>query len=348
MAEFSGSPTAPRTQNGVLKQDAKFAAVALALLQRQLVLPALFDRHAEAEFAGALGDTVNIRRPSVLKAYKRSMRTNPDGSADRYKRNILNEWSIPVRLDTNMYSAINLPDAMMTLDVGSFASQVIDPQIRALAEMFEDEVAAAMAAKFSANPKAASLALDLSTITDIEQQAAAIRRHLTKIRKNMNDENLPANGRVIVLGSLLESILLTDPHLTRLDESGTTSALQEAQLGRLYGFTFISSNAVAEDAMFAFHGSALQLTTMAPANPSGAPFSSSLSANGVSLRYIRDYDFEVATDRSLINTYFGIGEVTDVPAAVLKSIDTTSYVDLAAQAKQLRGLSIKVTFPKAS
>ncbi|MFC0547051.1 P22 phage major capsid protein family protein [Kutzneria chonburiensis] len=348
MAEYNGNPTAPRTQGGLLKQDAKFAATAIALLLRQLVLPSLFDTHAEGEFSGALGDTVNIKRPSVLKSYKRDMRTNPNGGTDKYKRNVLNEWSIPVRLDTNLYTAINLSDAMMTLDVTSFATQVIDPQIRALAEQYEDEVAAAMATKFAANPKSASLALDLSKITDIEQQAAAIRRHLARVRKAFNDENIPSNGRVIVLGSLLESILLTDPHLTRMDEAGTTSALTEAVLGRLYGFTLVSSNAVAEDAFFAFHGSALQLITMAPANPAGAPFSSSLSANGVALRYIRDYDFEVATDRSLINTYMGIGEVLDVPAAVMKNLDTTSYVDLQAQAKQLRGFSIAVTFPKAT
>ncbi|GGM39515.1 hypothetical protein GCM10012275_07990 [Longimycelium tulufanense] len=325
------SPTMPRAENGLLKQDAKLAATALSLLERRLILPGLFDRHAEGEFRGALGDTINVKRPSKLKAKRRALR-----ATGTFERSVLNEWSIPVRLADNVYSAINLPDEMLTLDVESFATQVIDPQIRAIAEDYEDMVATKMEASFGDGGT-----LDLSKVTDDEAKAALIRRHLTSLRKALNAENVPTAGRYAVLGGEIERILLTDPHLTKVDESGSASALREAVIGRLYGFTLLSSNAVPENAFYSFHGSALQLVSMAPANPQGATYSTSLSANGVALRYIRDYDFEQATDRSLINVYTGIGEVKDIPAKEDVSGITDPAV-LLSKATQVRGLKTTV------
>ncbi|MFF7588623.1 hypothetical protein ACFZCK_14165 [Kitasatospora purpeofusca] len=339
--------------NGVIVQNGKLAATGLALLQRALILPALFDKRGEGEFKGAVKDTINIKRPTVLKA-----KSNKFRSKQAYTFvNQLNEWSIPVTLDDNLYTTVALPDDFATMDLQSKAEQVIAPQIRAIAEAWENYVAAKMKASFT--PVGASGVTTITAADDFEA-GKGIRNLITRLRKQFNDENVSANGRYLVVGSEVERLLLNDPHLTKMDESGTTTALREAVIGKLYSFTIISSNSVGENDVFAFVSSALQLVSMAPVSPQGASFASSLSANGVSLRYIQDYDIETTTDRSLINTYIGCGEVKDIPVKELdklfdaagnskNGLAAVEDIDPATLAKQIRGLqtSIKVVAPPA-
>ncbi|MCZ0973158.1 hypothetical protein O1L55_20690 [Streptomyces albulus] len=326
------------TGAGTIVQAEKLAATAIELLQRQLVLPTLFDKHAEGEFKGALGDVINIRRPSRLRGslhkdgHRKSRTADPDqgGAAamgimtNKYQASDLNEYAIQVQLAEDLYSAINIPDEVATLDIQSYAMQVLEPQVRGLAERYEDFLAECMETSFQ--PYDNDLIKggkgeidvkfdDISPGTELgrENVAAQVRMAILNIRKRMNKENVPQVGRHLVVGSDVEAVLLLDPHLIKASWAGDDNALRDAQVGKIYGFDVYCSNSVPVDSLYAFHSSALQLVSMAPAAPQGAPFVSSLSSNSMALRYIRDYDFSNARDRSLINTYLGVGEVKDFP-----------------------------------
>lgn len=336
---------------GVLVQAQKFAQVSIEILMAQLLLPALFDKHAEAEFRGAMNDTVNVKRPSWITAQDplpmRKDRSgfptaapNSSGSNVGYVNSRVNEFTIPVKLTSDLYSAMPLTDEMLTLDIRSYAEQVLQPQTRSIADKYEALVAQAMRTHFQPydypeGPAATGTVAiggdDLATAT------AKIRGVVLLIRKALNDRNVGPNRHLLV-GSAVESLMLQDPNLIRADWAGDNSALRGAQVGKLYGLNVVTSSSIAEDEIFAWHPSALRMVSMAPVAPEGVTWASSVGAHGLSLRLIRDYDYQWAQDRSLMNCYFGIGNVTDyATAAEQTAADETKL-------RQYRGLKARIDF----
>ncbi len=224
----------------------------------------------------------------------RDMDTRPDYAIVSES---LNESSIAVTLDTHVYSAVDLSDAELSLDITNFGVQVLTPQIRSIANRVE----------FMVGKKLNSLTPTVVTSTDI----AIARRTAIALRKRMNANDVPASGRILLVGVNVEEIFLTDPHFTRVDQSGTPSALRDAEIGRTAGFRVVVSNTIHPDRMVAFHPSAYTLVTRAPRMPEGAASGSSESYAGIAIRALKDYNSAVAKDRSFLSTYVGIGETVD-------------------------------------
>lgn len=289
--------------NVFLKAE-QIAAQALGLLQREIVLPRLITARPIEDFRGAKNDTVTIRVPAVLTArdYEWRTRTAPIVVDD------IVETSVPLVLDTHLYHAGALTDEQMLLDIGNFGMQVLQPQMRAVAERMENKIAAGMAAAPITNEIAYTLATDKPR--DLAVDA----------RKILNDNNVPMEGRVLLLGSGIEAQFLKDDHLTKVDESGSNGALREAVIGRLAGFTVVLSNAIAENVGYAFHRTAFAHTMAAPAVPDGVSFGSRQSYQGLAMRWIKDYDTAYLRDRSVPSAFFGFSSVNDGP-------DTADGVD---------------------
>lgn len=337
---------------GVIVQAEKLAATSIEILKDQLILPGLFDKHAEAEFKGAMNDMVNIKRPSWIVGKDplplRKDRTgyptgpfNESGFAQGigYQDSQVNEFTIPIKIDRDLYSSFKLTDEMLTLDIESYAVQILQPQTRAIAERYEKIVAEAMKESFQPvdYPAGGTGVID-ATDPDPLKASAAIRKAILLARKNFNDRNVPASGRKMIIGSAVEALLLQDPNLIRADWAGDSNALRQAEIGSIYGFSAVQTNSIDENAIFWFHPTALQLISMAPAVPQGAPFSSSMGAHGLALRYIRDYDYAWAQDRSLMNVYFGVGEVVDYATAEEQTAADETKL------RQYRGMQATVDF----
>ncbi|QPB09692.1 major capsid protein [Streptomyces phage Shaeky] len=290
-----------------IKQQQKLVSAALPLLKRSLILAGFIDRQSGADFQGAQGDVLNIRRPAVLAARSEAITRSKT-------RSILTdeivESTIQVKLDTHVYSAVDITDAEATLDVESFAGQILAPQVESIASDLDLKVRDALETLpdlTDANGATVVVGRD----ADPEVQAKKIRFAIPKLRQRLNANHVPAGGRVLLVGSEVEAALINDPHLTQLDQSGTTDALREASIGRLYGFTIVSSDVIEPDVMIAVHPTAFKLAMIAPVAPAGAAFASSQSANGVAMRYIRDYNSDKAMDRSFLSVYTGISPVLD-------------------------------------
>lgn len=290
-----------------IKQQQKLVSAALPLLKRQLILSAFIDKQSGADFQGAQGDVLNIRRPAVLAARSEAITRSKT-------RSILTdeivESTIQVKLDTHVYSAVDITDAEATLDIESFAAQILAPQVESIASDLDLKVRDALETLPDLKD-ANGATVVIGRNADPEAQAKAIRFAIPKLRRKLNDNHVPAGGRVLLVGSEIESLLIGDPHLTKLDESGTTDALREASVGRLYGFTIVGSDVIEPDEMIAVHPTAFKLALIAPVAPAGAAFASSQSANGVAMRYIRDYNSDKAMDRSFLSVYSGISPVLD-------------------------------------
>jgi hypothetical protein len=271
---------------------------AVLLLQREIVLPRLVWRQADANFVGQLDDTVTLRVPAVLDARTRTMRSNTALTFDEFS-----ETSVPVKLDTHVYNGIKIRDEELTLDIRDFAVQVLNPQIRAVAEGLEVVVADALAA---ADPDAADVDFDEGTDEPFDV--------LVDARKALNLLNVPMAGRVFLAGANVEAALLKSEKFNRVDQSGTADALQEATLNRIAGFTVVTSNAIDPDEAWAFHATAVAFGIVAPALPQGAASAARTALDGLAMRYLRDYAPENSTgpvDRSLVDAFAGAASVEE-------------------------------------
>lgn len=295
--------------NAFIKAE-RIASQALGLLEREIVLPALMWRNAGGDFAGAAGDTITIRVPARTTARTRVLR-GARGAASEGTGIItmdeLTETSVDVTLDTDVYSAVPVTDEELTLDIVDFGRQIAEPQIRAIAEGVENAVVAEMtAAPFHPDHV---LTYDPATETDVSPYDKFV-----DARVLLNKANVPRDERYLVAGSDWEGIILKSDDLHQVDRSGSDSALRDAEIGRLAGFSrVVVSNALPSDLAIAFHRTAFVLGMRAPAVPTGATFGASRSAFGLAMRWIRDYDFRNVQDRSLFDTYIGTNHVADGP-----------------------------------
>lgn len=294
----------------------KIAAQALGLLEREIVLPALVWRNAGGSFVGAAGDTITMRVPARTTARTRVLR-GARGTASEGEGIItmdeLTETSVDVTLDTAVYSAVPITDEQLTLDISDFGAQIAEPQVRAIAEGVENAVIAEMTGATYA-----------TTIDITVAERPNIYDYLVDARVALNKANVPMSERYLVVGSDFEGILLKSDDLHQVDRSGSDSALRDADIGSIAGFSrVIISNGLPADQAFAFHRTAYVLNMQAPAVPAGASYGTSRAYSGLSLRWLRDYDFRNVQDRSMFDVYIGTNVVAD--GAGSAEVQTVSF-----------------------
>lgn len=283
--------------NTFIKAGQIVQAAAL-LLQREIVLPRLVWRQPDAAFKGALDDTITLKVPAVRTARTRTMRSTTALVADD-----LTETSVPVQLDTHVYDLLNITDEQLTLDIVDFATQVLNPQMRAVAEGMENVIAAALGA--------ADWEADAIYFTEGSDEGYDV---LVLAGRELNKLNVPRAGRVFACGANVEAALLGDDRVVKANEAGTDSALREATIARLAGFTIVGTNALGEDEAYAFHQTAIAFANVAPALPDGATMKARVATESLALRYLRDYNPTNATgpvDRSLVDAFVGAASVEE-------------------------------------
>ncbi|NEK06014.1 hypothetical protein GR239_36595, partial [Rhizobium leguminosarum] len=99
---------------------------------------------------------------------------------------------------------------------------------------------------------------------------------------------VPLQGRTLVVGANWEAALMALDNLNKVNEAGNGDVLRNATLGRLYGFTIVVDYGVDPNDAFAFQTQAVVLATRTTAAPRGASFSSTVAAQGFTLRYLQD------------------------------------------------------------
>jgi hypothetical protein len=291
--------------NAFLKAE-KIISQGLGLLQRELILPRLVTRYGKSDFVGAKNDTVNVKIPAILQAREYEWRTRT--APITYDE--LEEFTIPVTLDKHPYSGVAVTDEELTLDIASWGEQVARPQIRAVAEKLESYIADEMENATYANsvtytPPASPSADDLSFYST-----------LVEARQILNTANVPAAGRVALLGANVEASALQSAHLVKVNEAGSDSALRDAVIGRIAGFTVIGNvNSVDPDFAVAFHPTAFAFANVAPDVPSGATAGAGLTFDSLAMRWIRDYDPDYLRDRSVYSSFAGTASVEDERAS---------------------------------
>jgi len=195
------------------------AKLALITLLNNWVFAGLVHRDYAKEFR-KIGEKVRVRRPATLTAIEF------DGDLTGAYQNVVESY-VDVLMDTVLVVPIEVSAKDMTLDIVNFNTQVVEPAMQALAQKVDE--------------KLALLYKDIPYYQDATSAATAIA-DLLNARKVQNDLKVPfTQSRYAVMCPLTTASLLALDAFRDLDKTGTTKALREASLGRLFGYEFFEN-----------------------------------------------------------------------------------------------------------
>ncbi|MEX2132960.1 MAG: phage capsid protein, partial [Acidimicrobiia bacterium] len=178
-----------------------------------------------------------------------------------------------------------------------FASQITEPQVTSVATGAEDKLATAI------NDEAVDIEFALT-----ETEADTVDTIL-EARELLGEADVPASDRFLAVSPSIATRLLNVEKFTKVNESGGESALRDAILGRIYGFTVVESNGLTADTAMAYHRSGIVFASKKPADPRGAVESFAISQDGINIRQIFQYDPDVLSDASVLSTFAGASMV---------------------------------------
>lgn len=271
----------------------------LGMLQNDLVLPNFVWKDGLGDFSGKYNDTVTIRIPHPTIAHTRQLRAV--GAARNLTASDLTETAVDVKLTDVVYNLINLTDEERELDVRSFGVDVLPRQVRAVSEQLEYGI---------------GYTIEQAPYQNVNVVAEdGLWGGVIGARRFLNDQKVPRDGRILLVGHAVEEALLLDDRFTRYDSAGQVGAdrLVSAQIGHLAGYTVVVVDTIPHGSAYLYHPTAYCMVTRAP----GAPFSNAvataatMSQNGVALRWLGDYDSTATTDRSLVDTWVGYKAISD-------------------------------------
>jgi len=268
------------------------SSLAVALLTRSLVLPMTVARVPGGEFAGDNGDTISVR----VRTPRTARTQATPGATITY--DALNETSVNVQL-SHLYDAARLTDEDLSLNLVDFGVQVTEPQVASVAIGAEDKLASVMNSLTAEASFAATADPD-----DTDQKILAAREALS-------EADVPAGDRFLAVAPDITTRLLSVDKFVRADAVGDGTAIREATVGRIYGFTVVESNALDAGTAVAYHRSGFVFANRTPVPPRGLPSNQTATATsgGVSMRQIFQYQPDILSDASVLSTFAGAAVV---------------------------------------
>lgn len=285
----------------IFVKGTKFAATALALLQRELKAPALFtNKYSRSDFAGAEGDVINIKRPPVLVARDKGWRNDDAIVIDK-----LANSKIQVQLNHHIYSAVALSPEEETLDEIDYVRDVQVPQVRAILDFFENVIVSAL----SAASFVFGVTFNTASASAVESDP---RKVAIRARKLFQRAHVPVSGRYWLVGSDVSEAVASYDKLLDVDTSGLPEALREGVVGKLAGFIIVELDALAPTESYFVHESALGIAAVAPVVPNGVAKGGGVAAgNGIAVTQLWDYDSDHLKDRSIVHLFAGATTILD-------------------------------------
>ncbi|WP_372407211.1 hypothetical protein [Streptomyces luteireticuli] len=267
------------------------------MLEQELLVPSLFQRHGIDQFKGADNDTISMRVEGILPFHDYAWRNDRSTPIqfDEYA-----ERKIAVSFGGNSYSAVKLTDEQNHFDITEW-SRLLRPQVRAVGRGLQRRAVK-------------TLTSQQYNVT-IGKAAQNLRGALIEARRVLNAFHAPDESRYLLVGSDFESALLADDKLnlaSNVGDSIADSVLRTATIGERYGFRIVVDQTIPSDSAYAFASSGFIFLSGAPAVPQSVPYGATTSFEGLALRWIRDYDSLYLQDRSVVNVYNGFRSVTDV------------------------------------
>ena len=230
------------------------ARQALPRLIENLVFPNLVHKDFSNDF-GTLGDTIRVRKPVVLTA------SDFDASQGIQPQD-MQETTVDVKLDK-----------LATVDAQASAIETA-VNLDDLNRMFIEPAAVALAEKI--NSDGLALYADVPSMVDCSTKNLAA---LAAVRKAMNVQKVPTAGRVAVWDPTADAAFMTLDAIVHAEKSGTTQALREGSIGRVFGL----ENYMAQGVKVHTGGAGLTSVTAPKVNGAVTKGATSIAIDGTAL-----------------------------------------------------------------
>lgn len=255
---------------------------ALGLLHTTVLLPRLLVRDCGVSGNIAPGDTVNVRKPATFTANEFNRTTRTLTIQD------IVESSVPVKLDKVWDVSVRLTAEQVSLDLTNFGQQVTNSAVIALAEKAESLCVAL---------------LDGAGATGVAIEKASPLDGIYGAVAALNAQKVPMGNRNLVVGTTVAALLKTTDNLLRVDASGSSDALRNAEIGRLAGCTVYESPYVGANKGFLFADDAAVFVSRGLETMGGNASTSTFE--GVALRTAIDYDIQSKSTVASFDTLTG-------------------------------------------
>jgi hypothetical protein len=206
-----------------------WSARLLSSLKKSLVFagPGVVNRDYEGEIRDS-GDTVritSISRPTIGTYVKNSTTITPEALTDAGRSLLINQ---------SRYFAFQIEDIDLAQSAngGALMSEAAQESAYGLADVADQYVASLYTGVDAGN------AISTTSITDSAKAVAGLINLMTQL----NEANVPTQGRYVVVPPWYYALLLGSDLFVRVDASGSDQALRNGIVGRAFGFDVLVSN----------------------------------------------------------------------------------------------------------
>jgi N4-gp56 family major capsid protein len=209
-----------------------WSAELLVALRKRLVFaqPAITNRNYEGEISQS-GDTVRITSisdPTIGTYVPNVTAITPENLTDA-QRTLL--------IDQAKYFAFEVDDVEMRQAKGDVMPEAMSRAAYKLADVVDQYIAAFYTSVPAAN--------DLGTVSFVAATPTnAYDLGLVPLSIKLDEANVPSDGRWVVVPPWFHGRLLLDGRFIKVNESGTSAGLRNAEVGSAAGFTIYKSNNV--------------------------------------------------------------------------------------------------------
>ncbi len=191
------------------------AREALYVLENTRVFTNIVNNNYSGEFAG-VGETVNVRIPTSFVGKE---------FVGQVSRQAVKEKYVPVKLDKIADVSFEVSSKDLTLEVPQFSEQLLAPAVRALNNKIDADIA---------NTAFELTTKNVSGTTKIDD--------IAKVANYLENKKAPQEGRYLVLSPDHRYTYTLTDNLSKVAYAGTSEALRDALLGRIYTLNTLMSN----------------------------------------------------------------------------------------------------------
>lgn len=214
-----------------------WAAQLLTSLKKTLVYgqAGVVNRNYEGDIS-QYGDTVHISAVGPVSV--RTYTAHSDITVDQ-----VNDSDQTLMIDQSPYFAFEVDDieARQARNGGAVMSESADEAAYSLGDTADQYLAGVMKSGVAASNQIGTVGTDAS---DGDASGDALIQLLIDMKVRLDEENIPNAGRWVIVNPAAHGKLLSTPQFVRVDQSGTSEALRNGQIGRAFGFDIMLSNNV--------------------------------------------------------------------------------------------------------
>lgn len=199
----------------------------LMILEESLVMSSLVHRDFSNQVA-QFGDVVNTRKPRKFVS-KRKVDTDSVTAQDATSDNV------QVPLNQHHYNTFVIKDGESSKSFQELVSIYLKPAVQAVARGVDRSVAGQVHNFLAKGPTKRVGGL-------LTQSSSNVRSRIIDARQLMNVANVPEDQRRLLVSPTAESTMLNTDLFTKVNESGQSEALRNAQISRLFGFDIYAAN----------------------------------------------------------------------------------------------------------